>query len=54
MLTQHWSSFLDNDGITLKKDGSSGWGVEHVCRDFDQLVDWVDENDALKLGWFGD
>jgi hypothetical protein len=42
--------FLDNVGITLKKDGSSGWGVQHVCRDFDQLVDWVDD----IIGWFGD
>lgn len=36
--------WLDYDGLHLTRDGSSGWGVQHVCRPFDRLVEWTNEN----------
>jgi Mycotoxin biosynthesis protein UstYa len=43
--------FLESDGVTLTTQGSSGWGVQHKCRLFDQLRAWVAGHDALSLGW---
>ncbi|PSN59926.1 hypothetical protein BS50DRAFT_507614, partial [Corynespora cassiicola Philippines] len=43
--------FLEEDGLTIKKGGSSGWGVVHQCRDWAALARWVDQHDAIRQGW---
>ncbi|KUJ21745.1 uncharacterized protein LY89DRAFT_576834, partial [Mollisia scopiformis] len=37
-------AFLEADGETLRKQGSSGWGVAHKCVDFDALSRWTDQH----------
>jgi hypothetical protein len=39
-------AFLEDDGVTPRTKGSSGWGVRHTCNDFGGLVDWIEEHDA--------
>lgn len=36
-------AFLEGDGVTLRPQGSSGWGVEHRCVEYDALVRWTDK-----------
>lgn len=35
-------AFLEADGKTLRQQGSSGWGVEHKCVDFEALGRWTE------------
>lgn len=37
-------AFLEADGVTPREQGSSGWGVEHQCVDFDALKRWTEQH----------
>ena len=43
--------FVAADGKTIQPAGSSGWGVEHKCKSWDDLVSWVQNHDARVAGW---
>lgn len=34
-----------------KTEAGPGWGSEHVCKDYDQVVKWANSNDVYK--WRG-
>ncbi|PQE14126.1 2OG-Fe(II) oxygenase protein [Rutstroemia sp. NJR-2017a BVV2] len=36
-------AFLEADGVTPRPQGSTGWGVVHKCKNFDELKDWTEE-----------
>ncbi|PQE31424.1 Tat pathway signal sequence protein [Rutstroemia sp. NJR-2017a WRK4] len=36
-------AFLEADGVTPRAQGSTGWGVVHKCRNFDELKAWTEE-----------
>jgi hypothetical protein len=40
--------FLESDGRTLRPQGSSGWGVPHICNDYDGLVEWVERHQDVE------
>jgi hypothetical protein len=31
--------------------GSDGWDAEHVCKDYDQVFDYLENNRALNKHW---
>lgn len=41
--------FVGSDGVTPTKGASSGWGTTHYCRNFDALVEWIDERNVPRL-----
>lgn len=45
--------FVKGDGHTPQR-GASGYGANHVCRDFDGLMEWVEEHDIPQMGtdWY--
>jgi len=34
--------WVEDDGMTRKPKGSSGWGTLHQCRNWDNVLRWVD------------
>lgn len=39
--------WVEDDGVTRKPKGSSGWGTLHQCRNWNKVIEWVEDREFL-------
>jgi hypothetical protein len=41
--------WVEDDGITRRPTGSTGWGTLHQCRRWDKVLEWVEGHHGMTL-----
>jgi hypothetical protein len=41
---------LEEDGSVSDAGIATGWGAKHQCRNYEKIVDWIDEQPKVKAG----